>query len=154
MIKSITQNLFKRQRYMVPSEGSRIPMTETGNAIVLGLWSSYELRSFASRQLGSLLSFAVHSKTFWVTIAMQWAKSRPRVTRVDRSSVKSISWVTSNGCSGVIPCPIFKNKVCSFRQWRDLSNYSLFVEIRWEIITQGLSKLYQSPATDFWLARQ
>ena len=60
MIKGITQNLFKRQRYMVLSEESRVPKTETGNPIVLGLWSRFEVRSFASRQLGSLPWFAVY----------------------------------------------------------------------------------------------
>ena len=58
--KSITKNLFKRLRYIVLSEGSRLPRTETENPIVLLLWSSYEVRSFASRQLGSLPSFAVY----------------------------------------------------------------------------------------------
>ena len=43
---------------MVLSEGSRVPTTGTENPIVLGLWSSYNVRSFASRQLGPLLSFA------------------------------------------------------------------------------------------------
>ena len=59
-MKSITQNLFKRQRYMVLSEGSRVPTTGTENLIVLCLWSSYKVRSFASRQLGPLPSFAVY----------------------------------------------------------------------------------------------
>ena len=45
---------------MVMSEGSRVPKSGTENLIVLGLCSSYELRSFASQQLGSLPSFAVH----------------------------------------------------------------------------------------------
>ena len=40
---------------MVLSEGSRVLMTETENPIVLGLWSSYEVCSFASQRLGSLL---------------------------------------------------------------------------------------------------
>ena len=39
---------------MVLSEGSRVPTTATENPIVLGLWSSYKVRSFASRQLGPL----------------------------------------------------------------------------------------------------
>ena len=60
MIKSITQNLYKRLRYMVLSEGSRVPTTGTENPIVLALWSSYKVRSFASRQLGTLPSFAVY----------------------------------------------------------------------------------------------
>ena len=52
---------FERPRYMVLSEGSRVPGTETENPIVLGLSSSYEVRSFASRQLGPLPSFAVYN---------------------------------------------------------------------------------------------
>ena len=60
MLKSKTQNLFKRLRYMVLSEGSRVPRTGTENPLVLGLWSSYEVRSFASRQLGPLPSFALY----------------------------------------------------------------------------------------------
>ena len=47
MTKSITQNLVKCLRNMVLSEGSRVPRTEAENPIVLGLWSSYEVRSFA-----------------------------------------------------------------------------------------------------------
>ena len=43
------------------------------------------------------------------------SEARLQVTLVDRSSAKSISWVTSNGCSGVISCPIFKIKVSAFR---------------------------------------
>ena len=66
MIKGISHNLLKRLRYMVLSEGSRVPRTEAENPIVLGLWSSYAVRffEFAGRQLGFLPSFAVHSKTF------------------------------------------------------------------------------------------
>ena len=60
MMNSIKQNLFKRLRLMVLSEGSRVPTTATENPIVLGLWSSYKVRSFASRQLGPLPSFAVY----------------------------------------------------------------------------------------------
>ena len=45
---------------MVLGEGSRVPPTGTENPIVLGLWSSYKVRSFASRQLGPLPSFAVY----------------------------------------------------------------------------------------------
>ena len=45
MMKSITQNLFKRLRYMVLSEGSRVLTTATENPIVLGLWSSYKVLS-------------------------------------------------------------------------------------------------------------
>ena len=45
---------------MALSEGSRVPRTGTEKPIVLGLWSSYEVRSFAGRQLGSLPSFAVY----------------------------------------------------------------------------------------------
>ena len=39
---------------MVLSEGSRVLRTETENPIVPGLQSSYEVRSFASRQLDFL----------------------------------------------------------------------------------------------------
>ena len=47
-------------RYIVLSEGSRLPRTETENPIVRRLWSSYEVRSFASRQrLGSLPSLNI-----------------------------------------------------------------------------------------------
>ena len=64
MMKStIAQNLFKCLRYMALSEGSRVPTTGTENPIVLSLWSSYEVRSFASQQLGSLPSFAVYIPT-------------------------------------------------------------------------------------------
>ena len=49
MMKGITQTLFKCVRYMALSEGSPVPRTGTENPIVLGLWSSYEVRSFASR---------------------------------------------------------------------------------------------------------
>ena len=58
MMKSIAQNLHKCLRYMVLSDGSRVPTTATENPIVLGVWSSYKVRSFASRQLGPLPSFA------------------------------------------------------------------------------------------------
>ena len=60
MIKGTTQNRFKCLRYMALSKGSRVPRTGTENPIGLGLWSSYEVRSFAGRQLGSLQSFAVY----------------------------------------------------------------------------------------------
>ena len=39
------ENLFKRLRYIVLSEGSRLPRTETENPIILCLCSSYEVRS-------------------------------------------------------------------------------------------------------------
>ena len=58
--QSITKDLFKRLKYIVLSEGSRLPKTERENPIVLCLWSSYEVRFFASRQLASLPSFAVY----------------------------------------------------------------------------------------------
>ena len=45
---------------MVLSEERRVPRTETENPFVLRLWSSYEVRSFACQQLGSLPSFAVY----------------------------------------------------------------------------------------------
>ena len=57
----------------------------------------------------------IHYKPFRVTIAIQWAKPRPRVTFLDRSCPKSIRWVSSNSCSVVISRPIFKNKVSTFR---------------------------------------
>ena len=63
MMKGITQNLFKCLRYMALSEGSRVPGTGTENPIVLSLWSSCDVRSFASRQLGSLPSFVVYIPT-------------------------------------------------------------------------------------------
>ena len=45
---------------MVLSEGSRVPTTGTENPIVLGLWSSYKVRSLAGRQLGPMPSSAVY----------------------------------------------------------------------------------------------
>ena len=48
---------------MAQSEGSQVPRIGTENLIVLSLWGSYEVRSFASRQLGSLPSFAVYIPT-------------------------------------------------------------------------------------------
>ena len=57
-------NNYKRYHHVRHTVGkvfsSRLPRTETENPIVLRLWSSYEVRSFASRQLGSLPSFAVY----------------------------------------------------------------------------------------------
>ena len=54
------ENLFKSLRYILLSQGSRVPRTERENPIVLCLWSTYEVRSFAGRQLGPLTPFAVY----------------------------------------------------------------------------------------------
>ena len=120
---------------------------------IITQWLSKLYRKFVLSLVEIIeIIFCRHSKALQVTMAMQWAKSRPRVTFSDLLRPKSISCVTSNSCSVIISCPILEIKVFTFREWRDLSNNMLFVEIRWEIITQWLSKLYRSPATDFWLA--
>ena len=46
-------------------------------------------------------------------VAAAWSIDE-RFTLVDRSSAKSISWVTSNGCRGAISCAIFKNEVSAY----------------------------------------
>ena len=57
--------------------------------IVLGLWSSYEDRSFASRQLVFLPLFAATFEwPYAYSIAMQCATSRSRPTLVDRPTEK------------------------------------------------------------------
>ena len=74
MMKRITQNLYKRLRYMVLSEGSRAPTTGTEIPIVLGLWSSYAIGSSFFRQSTAwtlAVICCIHSKMFRVTIAMQ-----------------------------------------------------------------------------------
>ena len=81
------------------------------------LWSSFFLESTA-RVLSIIRN--KHSKTFQVTIVMQWAKPRPQDTLVNQTSAKSIRWTTSNGRSGIISCPIFTNKAYTLRLWRDL----------------------------------
>ena len=64
-----------------------------------------------------------------------------------------VSLDTLNGCSEIISCPIFKTNIFGCRSCIDLSNDTLFVKIRWENLTQWLSKCYRSPAIDFWLGR-
>ena len=84
--------------------------------------------------------WVIHSETFRVTIVMQWATYRPRVTLVDRSSAKLISWVTSNGCSGgslqTAAAASFLVRFSKIKYPRldnkDRFNDTLFVKIRWD----------------------
>ena len=79
---------FKCLRYTFMSEGSRVPRTETENPIVLHLWSSYEVRSFASRQLGSLSSFAVYINFLDVSSYHSKAVSKVAATSQARRSIE------------------------------------------------------------------
>ena len=47
--KSAVKKLFKRLRYMAKREGRQVVGSPRQNATVLGLWNSYEARSFSSR---------------------------------------------------------------------------------------------------------
>ena len=53
--------------------------------------------------------------------------------------------VSSNGCHGVISCSVFNHKLSAVSSWRDLKFFQRYhcVEIRWEMVTPWLSKLYQ-----------
>ena len=53
IVKSAVKKLFKRLRYMAKREGRQVVGSPRQNATVLGLWNSYEARSFSSGKASS-----------------------------------------------------------------------------------------------------
>ena len=125
------------------------------NPIVLGLWSNYEDRFSRVNSLSSCrhLVYTFRDVSSYHGKAVSDVAAHACGLLDCENRPKSKSLVTSNGCGDIISCPIFKTEISTFWSRRDLSNDTLFVEIRWEIVTQWLSKLYRSPAIDFWLGR-
>ena len=147
---SATQNLLKRLTYMVLSEGLKTQISQS--FLACGAATKFVLSRVDSLSLCRHLLYTFRDVSS--TIAMQWAKSRPRPTlQVGQSTAKSKSWVTSYGYCDIISCPVFKTKVSTFRSWKDVSNATLFVATRWKIRTQWLSKLYRRRSIFDWVVR-
>ena len=138
--KSTAWNLLKRVSYIVlskESQGLWIPREsrlflacEAATKIVL--WRVDSLSScrhllYTFRDVSSYHSNTVSD----VAVATHACRSLGLENRH-----KSKCWVTSNGSRDIISWPIFKTKISMFRSWRDLSNDILFVEFRWEVVTQ------------------
>ena len=107
MMKNISQNPFKCLRYMALSEGRRVPRTGIEKPIiVLGLCSSFEVRSFAIRQLGSLPSFTVYIQR----------------RRRSREREKKKGKLEKKGESYGLPCEVLTTNVMFLRKFLN-SNY-------------------------------
>ena len=127
---------------MVLNEGSRVATTGMKYPIVLGLWSSYKVHSFASRQLGPLPSFAVYIPRRFELPQQCSERSRGRESHssIDRPRNRSVRALQTAVAASFLVL-FSKIKYLRLDKEKTFPTIVLFVEIHWEIKTQWLSKL-------------